>query len=688
VDPPAQVTLDSPADGATDIALFPILSWNSAETAESYTLQVSKSSDFSTLETDFSGITFTQFEVGELATGIQYYWRVQAVNEIGAGEWSDVWSFTTEGGVTNPPAKVTLLSPEDEAQDVDVMPVLSWQAVDDTDSYSIQVSTSSDFSSTVTDLSDLTSTQVEVGELAVETGYFWRVRAENEVGAGEWSDVWSFTTGLPVPSQVTLLSPGDGAQDVSIMPLISWEAAENAESYSLQVSTSSDFTTTVTDLSGQTITEIEIGELDFETEHFWRVRAENETGLGPWSDVWSFTTEVEPTSPPAKVTLIAPEDQAQDVAISPTFSWESVATADTYNLQVSQLSDFSDLETDFTQLTVTEIEIGDYEYATELYWRVQASNEGGEGEWSDVRSFTTEEEMVSLPVKVTLLTPENGAMDVSAMPLLIWQPVAGADSYNVQVATSSDFSTTVADLTGETETEVEISELSYETEHYWRVQAVNEAGAGPWSDAWSFITEEEPLTPPEAPVLISPEDNETDTELTVSLQWNASDRAETYRLQLSKNIGFSDLVENVSDINGTSYQMDDLEGLTTYYWWVRAVNSVGVSDWSEVRQFTTMEATSVSEETNGIPKSLELSQNYPNPFNPSTEIEIGLSEAGDVRLTVYDMLGRSVGVIVDENLPAGRYSFNFDASNLTSGTYMYRLETRSETRTRKMTLIK
>jgi len=188
--------------------------------------------------------------------------------------------------------------------------------------------------------------------------------------------------------------------------------------------------------------------------------------------------------------------------------------------------------------------------------------------------------------------------------------------------------------------------------------------------------------------LISPEDNETDTELTVSLQWNASDRAETYRLQISDNIGFSELVENVSDFAGTSYQVDDLEGVTTYYWWVRAVNSAGVSNWSEVRQFTTMEATSVTDVSSGIPQSLELSQNYPNPFNPSTEIEIGLSEAGEVRLTVFDMLGRSVGYIVNDNLPAGRYSFSFDASNLTSGTYIYRLETHSETRTRKMTLIK
>ncbi|WP_340105580.1 T9SS type A sorting domain-containing protein [Rhodohalobacter sp. 8-1] len=687
-DPPAQVTLVSPAEGATDIALFPILSWDSAETAESYTLQVSELSDFSTLETDFSGITFAQFEVGELSTGTQYYWRVRAVNEVGSGDWSEVWSFTTEGGATNPPAKVTLVSPEDEAQDVDVIPLLSWQAVDDADSYSLQVSASSDFSMTFTDLSDLTSTQLEVDELAQETTYFWRVRAENEAGIGDWSDVWSFTTELSPPSVVVLISPEDDAQDVSVMPLMSWDDANGAETYSLQVSTSPDFSTTVTDLTGQTNTQIEIGQLDFENVHFWRVRAENESGFGPWSDVWSFTTEQEPTEPPAKVTLLTPEDGSVDVTTSPVYTWESIANAETYTLQISKFEDFSELENDFTELRSTERIIRNYDFSTQYFWRVRAFNDGGAGEWSDVWTFTTMDEPITVPEKVTLSSPSDGAQDVDASPLLSWESVEGAESYRLQVTDGTDFSTIVTDLTDLSDTNEELDLLAYETEHFWRVRAVNEAGEGEWSDAWSFTTQEEPMTIPDAPVLISPEQNATDIELSASLEWSAADGAETFILELSENIGFSNLVENASDIPGTTFQTGDLNGLTTYFWRVRAVNEVGISNWSETRQFTTMEATSITDVSDGIPQSLELSQNYPNPFNPSTEIEIGISEAGEVRLTVYDMLGRSVGVIVNENLLAGRYSFRFDASNLTSGTYMYRLETRSETRTRKMTLIK
>lgn len=656
--PPEVVSLTSPQDGASDIAVNPSLSWQSVSNAETYELQVSTQSDFSTTVEDLTGLTATQADVGELAYETEHYWRVRAVNEAGPGDWSETRSFTTEIEILDLPAQVTLVSPADGATDIALFPILSWDSAETAESYTFQVSESSDFSTLETDFSEITFTQFEVGELANATQYYWRVRAVNEVGSGEWSEVWSFTTeggATNPPAKVTLLSPENEAQDVDLMPVLSWQAVDDTDSYSLQVSTSSDFSTTVTDLSALTSTQVEIDEIAQETTHFWRVRAENEVGTGEWSDVWSFTTEQEPTDPPAKVTLLTPEDESVDVTASPVYTWESIADAETYTLQVSKFDDFSKLENDFTELRTTERIIRNYDFSTQYFWRVRAFNDGGAGEWSDVWTFTTMDEPITIPEQVTLSSPSDGAQNVEATPLLSWESVEGAESYRLQVTDGTDFSTIVTDLTDLSDTNEELDLLPYETEHFWRVRAINEAGTGEWSDVWSFTTEDEPLSPPETPVLVLPEQNATDTELMVSLEWNASDRAETYRLEISKNIGFSELVEDVSDITGTSCQVDELEGLTTYYWWVRAVNAVGVSAWSEVRQFTTMEATSVSEVSNGVPQSLELSQNYPNPFNPSTEIEIGLSEAGDVRLTVFDMLGRSVGVVVDENLPAGRF---------------------------------
>jgi hypothetical protein len=89
-----------------------------------------------------------------------------------------------------------------------------------------------------------------------------------------------------------------------------------------------------------------------------------------------------------------------------------------------------------------------------------------------------------------------------------------------------------------------------------------------------------------------------------------------------------------------------------------------------------------------IPEQFYLSQNYPNPFNPSTTIEYGLNEAGPVSLIVYDIIGRKIQTLVDQNQFEGNYKVNFNASSLASGVYFYRLIAPNKILTKKMTLIK
>jgi hypothetical protein len=89
-----------------------------------------------------------------------------------------------------------------------------------------------------------------------------------------------------------------------------------------------------------------------------------------------------------------------------------------------------------------------------------------------------------------------------------------------------------------------------------------------------------------------------------------------------------------------------------------------------------------------LPAEFTLNQNYPNPFNPTTVISYELPEAADVRLQVFDMAGRQVATLVSGQVGAGRHTVNFDASSLSSGVYMYRLQTQSGVFTRKLTLIK
>ena len=89
-----------------------------------------------------------------------------------------------------------------------------------------------------------------------------------------------------------------------------------------------------------------------------------------------------------------------------------------------------------------------------------------------------------------------------------------------------------------------------------------------------------------------------------------------------------------------------------------------------------------------IPVQFNLSQNYPNPFNPMTKIKFDIPKAFTTKLAVYDILGKEVAVLVDDNLKPGSYEVDFNAANLPSGTYFYRLITDGFSETKKMTLIK
>jgi hypothetical protein len=98
---------------------------------------------------------------------------------------------------------------------------------------------------------------------------------------------------------------------------------------------------------------------------------------------------------------------------------------------------------------------------------------------------------------------------------------------------------------------------------------------------------------------------------------------------------------------------------------------------------------SVEKESDIVPVQFYLDQNFPNPFNPSTEIKFGITEASVVDLRIYDALGREVAVLMmNEYRSAGTYSVKFDASNLASGNYVYRMTAGANTVSRKMQLLK
>jgi hypothetical protein len=90
----------------------------------------------------------------------------------------------------------------------------------------------------------------------------------------------------------------------------------------------------------------------------------------------------------------------------------------------------------------------------------------------------------------------------------------------------------------------------------------------------------------------------------------------------------------------------------------------------------------------GNPDKFELNQNYPNPFNPTTQLSYNLKIDGNVKLTVFNLVGQSMAVLVDGYQTAGYYEVSFDANDLPAGIYLYKLQVGDYSSVKRMTLVK
>jgi hypothetical protein len=97
---------------------------------------------------------------------------------------------------------------------------------------------------------------------------------------------------------------------------------------------------------------------------------------------------------------------------------------------------------------------------------------------------------------------------------------------------------------------------------------------------------------------------------------------------------------------------------------------------------------SLANGVDGLPESFDLAQNYPNPFNPSTQISYSLPQAGNVQISVFNVLGQKVATLVDGQKAAGVHVVEFDGSAHASGMYFYRIDTENFSETKKMVMLK
>jgi len=378
------------------------------------------------------------------------------------------------------------------------------------------------------------------------------------------------------------------------------------------------------------------------------------------------------------------------VSVTPPLSWSPIVSMASYTIQLSHRQNFDTV--DYSKDTIsTSIVLLQLQRSTTYYWRVRAQTIGDTTTWSSVSSFTT---VPNAPNQITLVYPVLGKQDAYQNDWLTWLSDTTATSYLIQISQSPLFTTiydsaTVISAGYRSRNKVFTTGSTY----FWRVRGSNIGGDGQYSSVWSFKVGNGVRVPitlysssnfdygivkvsqyKDTVVTILNNGNDT-LKITSITSTNANFSTRTMPKNVPPAQFFSDTLRFSPSSVGTT------SGLIL-------VSSNALTSLDTIRVSGNGTLTAVDELASEIPQEFSLDQNYPNPFNPTTTISFSLPSKSFVSLKVFDALGRAIVTIVSEELLAGNYAWQWNANNLTSGVYFYRLQSGSFTETKKLILLR
>lgn len=612
----------SPGNGARDLnTLRPTFAWQAFLGATQYELLVSDRPTMTTtvLHQLQTGTEYTP-DSGKLVNGTMYYWKVRALvldEKLGTYVWqawpNDPWSFSLKA-ITAP--AITLYKPDNGSVSSNYAEqTFRWYkpSKNYAGGYQFQISTNFDFSGS--DLEDVDD-ETRAGGYTPATGlepntrYYWHVRSvvddgQGNISVGPWSGRRTLYTGADAGELTTsVLEP----TSESLRPTVDWPDVENARGYEVSFSIYQDCskpfrsvtisvpsnTTTPSKYSQYTLT----SDLPRNKEICWRVRVR---GLYGYS-VWVQADPIAPRNPPYAPVPTSPANYAvmgkwqQGI----TLKWRPSTTTKPapdggYEVQIATRRDFIDSSIIASPTTAADVlfvdSAGPFEPETTYFWHVRARGADGTSNWSGIRTFYT------TPAVPTGLAVDD--TERTLRPVLNWNKVDIARSYQVQVSRDQNFSSTkiLATVTTKLNPPYALgATLPRNATIYWRVRSGGLHGYSAWSEVGTIETPNPPVTP----VLASPSSAANLTSFTPTLDWynsakidkNPDSNATSYELEISSSSTF-DPTKQVLDVPGltaSKYLVKDIDLVKagTYYWRVRAVNDAGeFSLWSSSRSFTT-----------------------------------------------------------------------------------------------------
>ncbi|MFN7117841.1 MAG: PA14 domain-containing protein [Saprospiraceae bacterium] len=478
--------------------------------------------------------------------GISVEGRVNAAQSVNI----DYLELIT-GSVTVLPGAFSQTAPAANATGISTTPVLNWGASSNANSYNLVVSTNSSFTNPVINQTGITATSYTIGTaLANNTTYYWKVTAVNNDGSTNASNAGiAFTTAAvtPAPGAFTQTSPPSSGTGISTTPSFSWQASSNATSYALVVSTSSTYVNPIINVANITSTSYSPGTvLSSSTQYYWKVTASNSSGSTVASNAGiTFTTgtQAPPSSDPGVIREYwagIPGSSVSDLTSNSNYPNTPTSTSilSTFDAPRNVAHEYGQRIRGYLAPTVT----GNYEF-----WIASDDN-------SELWLSTNDQ-----PANKVKIAYVNG-----------W---ANAEQFDKDASQKS-------------------ASINLVAGNYYYIEALQKDAYGDdhLTVAWKIsggtratITSANLVTFPPVPVpqpgtfsQTAPASAATNVSLTPNFTWGTATDAFSYTLTVATNSAFTNPVINVSGLTTTSYTHSAaLQGGTTYYWKVTAVNTSG-----------------------------------------------------------------------------------------------------------------
>jgi hypothetical protein len=294
---------------------------------------------------------------------------------------------------------------------------------------------------------------------------------------------------------ITLISPPDQATGLREDNLVlDWDSAPGAEEYQWQIAADPDFWN-ILKQGHSAGSPLSLTGLEKDAHYYWRVRALTSTISGGWSTIHYFTTRAT-AGDELKAPVISQPKPGSLTTLRPVFEWSVCSGADSYELRVSQYDNFSQPVIDKcgqaacnTNVWACDIDLA---YSTAYYWQVRAAAGSVFSDWVS-GLFTTQAAPVPEP-ELPAPKPASPTSSTSApiQPAFRWNTVEKAESYQLVVSQSDNFTPLVIDHLCYANSWQCNQNLAYQTAYYWKVRALKGETHSAWSTVYVFTTRTKP----------------------------------------------------------------------------------------------------------------------------------------------------------------------------------------------------